>query len=362
MDFDYKKVSDRGAENKKVFTCTPVQFCFVGPRGVGKSSLLASMFHELEVEKQLDNFSIDLRTETGRCTRARLSVSKEKMLRMITKSEPYATAEAGVGLESDQEQHIFEFIGRNVVKDDTRIGRWFGKEMKEFRFPFRFVDMPGGWYQAERIDEETEKEVRDVLESSAVSFLTIDAPALMADDEICHRNNKVDTIQNWYENSLDVLSEQGHTVVLVVSRCERYRNDVPAMMSRLRSTYGVLIRKLKNAGIRVYATHVQTLGGMEFETYETVKCGNLEVERARFIRVGNYAPQNCATPLALALQHGLLLALQNMRKQKRHNKLVAWCAALGWNNIDLVIRAADGLVQALHTHVHAGETSTYEEL
>ena len=78
-------------------------------------------------------------------------------------------------------------------------------------------------------------------------------------------------------------------MVLVLSRCERYRADVPEMMSRLRSTYGVLIRKLKDAGMRVYATHVHTLGGMEFEEYETVTCGNAEEERARFIRVGNYA-------------------------------------------------------------------------
>ena len=362
MDFDYKKIRVNGAEQKAVFICSPVQFCFVGPRGVGKSSLLASMFHELEEVKQLDNFYIDLRSETGRRTRAKLTAAKENMLRMITKSEPYATAKQGVGLAGDEEQNEFEFIGRNALKDDTNAARWFGKEVTEFRFPFRFVDMPGAWYQAENINAATEQKGRTVLESSAVSFLAIDAPALMADADICHRNTKVDTIRSWYENSLDVLSERGHTVVLVLSRCERYRADVPEMMSRLRSTYGVLIRKLKDAGMRVYATHVHTLGGMEFEEYETVTCGNVEEERARFIRVGNYAPQNCATPLALALQHGLLLALQNMRKQKRHNKLIACCAALGWTNIDLVIQSADGLVQALHTHVHAGETSTYEEL
>lgn len=362
MEFDYEKISITGAEKKSVYRCTPMQFCFVGPRGVGKSSLLASMYHELEEVKQLDNFTIDLRTEVGRRTQARLAVAKGKMLRMITESSPYATAEPGIGLEADEELNIFEFEGRSVVADSGRLGRWLGKGEKEFRFPFRFVDMPGGWYQPERIDSEIEAEVRAVLEGSAVSFLTIDTPALMANAAICHRNNKVDTIKSWYESSLDCLSERGHTVVMVLSRCERYRADVPGMIARLRSTYSVLIRKLKAAGIQVYATYVQTLGGMEFETYETLQMGTEVVERARFIRVGDYAPCNCATPLALALRHGLLMALQRLRDKKSGNFLLAWGAALGWNNIDPAIRAAEGLVMALNTQVHAGENYTYEEL
>ncbi len=362
MDFDYKKIKNSHTVDKSVYVCTPIQFCFVGPRGVGKSSLLASMYHELETEKKLDNFYIDIRTETGRRTQARLAVAKEKMLRMITESAPYATAEPNLGLESDDELNIFEFVGRNAVEDHSFLGRRFGNKRKEFHFPFRFVDMPGGWYQTERIDDDTAAEVRGVLEASAVSFLTIDTPALMADASICHSNNKVDTIKSWYENSLDSLRERGHTVVLVLSRCERYRADIPGMMSRLRSTYAVLIRKLKAAQIRVYATYVQTLGGMEFETYERVQHGALEIERARFIRVGDYAPQNCSTPLALALQHGLLQALRNMQHKKSNNRLVAWCAALGWNNIDQAIQAAEGLVEALHSHVHTDEAYTYEEL
>ncbi len=361
-DLGYERKELPGVRGKAVYEFRPLQFCFVGPRGVGKSSLLASMYHELEEKRSIDNFYIDISTSTGRRTQVRLSNAKREMLSMLTESAPYATAALGLGLRGDaDEMSVYEFVGRSSVQDTSLSARLLGREQKEFRFPFRFIDMPGGWYRAERIDDETAARVKNTLEASDVSFLAIDTPALMESPALCMEYNHVDTIKAWYEASLDRLSEQQHTVVMVLSRCERYHNDKRAMYARLRSTYATLIRKLKNAGIKVYATYVQTLGGMEFETYETIQRGSLSLKVARFIKTGDYTPENCATPLLLALRHGLLRSLEQLNSKKAKNRLVAWSAALGWNNVDTALQAARGLIEVLDERVQNDQPS-YELL
>ena len=361
-DLGYEKKDLPGVQGKVVYEFRPLHYCFVGPRGVGKSSLLASMYHELEEKRHIDNFYIDISTGTGRRTQVRLANAKQEMLSMLTESAPYATAALGLGLRGDaDEMSVYEFVGRSTVQDTSLTARLLGRELKEFRFPFRFIDMPGGWYRAERIDDETTARVKNTLEASDVSFLAIDTPALMESPALCMEYNRVDTIKAWYEASLDRLSEQQHTVVMVLSRCERYCGDKRAMYDRLRSTYATLIRKLKNSGIKVYATYVQTLGGMEFETYETVQHGNLSLKVARFIKTGDYAPENCATPLLLALRHGLLRSLEQLHSKKENNRLVAWCAALGWNNVDAALQAARELIEVLDERVQTAQPS-YEQL
>lgn len=359
---DYERREGADTAGKTVYEFHPLQFCFVGPRGVGKSSLLASMYHEIEEMRQIDHFYIDLSTATGRRTRARLSKTRQEMLSMLTESAPYATAALGLGLRGDgDEMSVYEFVGSSCVLDSSLAARLLKRQQKEFRFPIRFVDMPGGWYNPDRIDADTAEQVRTTLENSAVSFLAIDTPALMESPALCHEYNCADTIKSWYETSLDHLAAHQHTVVMVLSRCERYCGSPQAMYDRLAETYATLIRKLRNAGIKVYATHVQTLGGMEFETYDTVQRGSCSMKVARFIKTGGYAPKNCAVPLLLALRHGLLLALERLRDKKARNLLLAWGAALGWNNVEQALQAARALVDNLDDRVQ-DENSSYKEL
>lgn len=359
---DYERREGADTAGNTVYEFRPLQFCFVGPRGVGKSSLLASMYHEIEEQRQIDHFYIDLGTATGRRTRARLSRARQEMLSMLTESAPYATAALGLGLRGDgDEMSVYEFMGRSTVQDTSLAARLLGRQQKEFRFPIRFVDMPGGWYRPEHIDDETAAQVRSTLEGSAVSFLAVDTPALMESPALCQEYNCADTIKAWYETSLDRLAAQQHTVVMVLSRCERYCGTPHAMYEQLTATYATLIRKLRNAGIKVYATHVQTLGGMEFETYDTMQRGDCRLKVARFIKTGEYAPRNCAVPLLLALRHGLLLSLERLKDKKAHNLLLAWGAALGWNNVDPALQAARTLVDNLDDRVH-DDNGGYKEL
>jgi hypothetical protein len=47
--------------------------------------------------------------------------------------------------------------------------------------------------------------------------------------------------------------------------------------------------------------------------------------------------------------------------KKADNRLVAWCAALGWNNVDTALQAAHGLIEVLDERVQTDQPS-YEQL
>ena len=360
---DYRRNPSLCTEERDVYDCQPVNFCFVGPRGVGKSSLLTSMYHELEERRSLELFRIDPTTDLGQRTRARLAEARRQMLAMLEESAPYTTAELGLGLSGDVDQSsIYEFTGTSRVHDHSLIGRWFGKSEKEFRFPFRFIDMPGGWYRRDKTEATTLARVKELLEQSVVSFLAIDTPALMTDDTLHREYNKVSAISSWYETSLEVLSRRQHVVVMVLSRCERYWSEKRRMIERLRISYGELIRKLKEVGVKVYVTYVKTLGGMEFETYETIQRGQLQVKVARFIRVGGYTPENCMAPLEIALRHGLLATLQRLATARSHNIFISLGAKLNLNNFNLAIQAAENLIEQLSSAASPNNEAPYIEL
>lgn len=355
MEYDFKplRISLPGTA---VLQCKPMlQFCFVGARGVGKSSILASMYHELE-EQHIDHYDM----ETGKTSES-LHKTKEDMLNMIRKTKLGETVREGVGIKNDMDRLEYNFTGSYTVEERGRIGRSFGKPKKEFRFPLQFIDMPGGWYYDSGGGEERKRNLDQTLLNSVVSFLAVDTPALMEGDAICHSINKVDVIRPWYENLRTQLAANGHAVVIVLTRCEHYWNNKNGMIQRLHMIYGSMIRKLKDAGVHVYVTYVKTLGGIEFERYNTREIGGETYYISQFFRSGNYRPENCATPLAIALRHGFLKALDAL--QRKHNtvfgKLWDWA---GGSNIPLAIEATEKLLQELETKLKAGTHESYLEL
>lgn len=110
MDFDYSKTSGK----KDSYVCTPQHFCFVGPHGVGKTSLLASMFHELTHKKLCDDFLIDTSTPNGRRTLKSLSAAKKAMLDMIYKTDgAYDTIDDGLGIRGAVRRTLLRIHGQN---------------------------------------------------------------------------------------------------------------------------------------------------------------------------------------------------------------------------------------------------------
>ncbi|MDO5473298.1 MAG: hypothetical protein Q4F35_08175 [Akkermansia sp.] len=291
---DIAQTDTKGYETEK-----PITFCFVGPRGVGKTSLLASMYYEIK-QSNVMSVKVDALTKIGERTQESLDESHKQMLNMIEKTPMKGSVDLrldGKGIVATQGENHYEFICEGTVEDTdlTRMSKY-----KRFRYRCKFIDMPGGWYKDVKIKDKAK--ALEYLKNSAVSFLAIDTPAIMEGDNKNKHSNSSEAIANCYDNVRDELAANKHTVIIVLSRCERYWNERERMLEQLDQYYGSLINRLKAAGVEVIVTWVKTLGGMEFLQFRK---NDDQGYTARFIRVGNYAPENCSTPLQLALSRGI---------------------------------------------------------
>lgn len=267
-----------------VYRFEPIKITFVGARGSGKTSLMTSMCHELE-DKGVSDFSVT--TDTSRI----LQEQYESMLEMIKKTKKLDIVEnSGIEPSTDCDKYTFE--GHQMMAE------------RHFIFPFEFTDMPGGWY-TDSTQSARDQEVSKMLLDSSASFLVVDAPALFNGGLIHEKMNKPKVIARWYRLNKGLLAERHHTVIFVLSRCERFISDITMrdkLFEKASKEYGSIIRELRATGVHVVCTWVQTLGGVQFYKYEK---GDDNVIHAQFIKTGEYDPQNCAMPLILALHHGM---------------------------------------------------------
>ena len=344
MIIEFHRRQDLDSDNTATYQSVPLPFCFVGPRGVGKTSLLASMYQEIK-NRGVEGVYIDLHSDVGERTSTLLNNSHLDMLDMIEDTEMYQIV-ANMGLRGNTEEKTFEFIGEKTIRD-TDILKC--TNYKRFRFVYQFTDMPGGWYTTH--DPKFKDQAKKQLEESFVSFLAIDTPALMRGDASNERSNCSTRIKEWYDNALNTLKNNHHTVIIVLSRCEKFWKQKNEMRERLEKVYGSLIKKLVGNGIAVYLTWIKTLGGVEFSHYEAINSGDGRDKVARFMRTGDYKPENCATPLQLALQHGMASAA--------HKIEVNFWDEIGIGIGELALKAAKTMADDLRNNLHAGEEGTY---
>ena len=126
------------------------------------------------------------------------------------------------------------------------------------------------------------------------------------------------------------------------------------MLNKLREHYEDFYNILKSKNIRVFVTWVKTLGGMEFSHYTKEDRNGETVDRAHFKRIGDYEPANCATPLQLALEHGLSQLSALIQPGVG--------SMLGFDNKGLAKQATEELASDLRKTLHAGNQGTYMEL
>lgn len=190
------------------------------------------------------------------------------------------------------------------------------------------------------------------LKNSAVSFLAIDTPAIMEGDKHNAHNNCTTPIAACYDMVRDELAANKHTVIIVLSRCEHYWNERERMLEQLNKHYGALVSRLKAAGVDIIVTWVKTLGGLEFLEYVSSEDG--ECNKAKFVRVGDYHPENCATPLQLALSHGM--------KRVRDSIKPGFGLYIGFDVKALAVNASLQIAEELRTQLHAGNENTFAYL
>lgn len=221
----------------------------LGPRGVGKTSLLASMWEQMEsvVSKthlQLTPDLSDAQTLHDKVVQLRKLFDKEGL-------QPDWSA----GISSTADWRAFDFgIGRRGKNASMRL---------------QFVDYPGGWINEEgRLHRPW---VQDLLARSDSILIPIDTPALMDRKGHWHvQRNQPDFIYQLIQASYEELTRP-RLVILCPIRCELYFKEAveKRLGERVQEGYELLLSHLANDTLRnlvaVVICPVQTVGEIVYE-------------------------------------------------------------------------------------------------
>ena len=286
-----------------------INIAMVGPRGVGKTSLLAAMYNELDDE--LSKIGCNLSLGAGATT---------KNITDRLKELKKAATSSGIKVQADE-----GVVGGGALiehKFDLDIGDGGAPEVT-----LRFLDMPGAWYTGEGSRKDLEDADRTLGESH-VSFLAVDATALMEAPskqtggmgKYHDHFNKPEAIRQAYKRALNNFGDD-HLVVITLIRAETYVKSgrINDLYKRLREAYGNLASCLQKNGkqIPVFGCYVETVGSLVFNSFiekEAEKDG-VVISEFRRIPGKGYAPSRCAIPLRLAVSKGLMEAVSHAGKK-----------------------------------------------
>ena len=228
-----------------------VRVSMLGPAGVGKTSLLATMYDQLEQVVAPSDLLVRPEADDAQILHGKVSDLKKLFATDGLKPDPSG------GIYASSNWRAFDF--------------WLGRRGHKPTLHLEFIDYPGNWIQKQG-HRETLEWVLDVLTGSQAILIPIDAPALMERNGIWHdERNQPGFIYNLVSQAYEDLSSP-RLVVLCPIRCERYMKR-PAyaaeLARRTHEGYQVLLDHLSNPElakwVSVVIAPVQTLGEIVFE-------------------------------------------------------------------------------------------------
>lgn len=251
----------------------------IGPRGVGKTSLLASLYDQFQAVCGEANLVMTADEDT----RGVLQHYREQL-------DGFASGRPGSARSS-------RGIEGNLAFREHRILLGTGGR-REPQIMLCFTDVPG-----EALIDGRMKELIEKVERSAVLFLAIDTPALMERDGRYHQEiNKPALVADFVR---EVAAKGGDLLVVMVPlKCEKYVHEDGGMRrvrARVQESYYDMIAQLggiEGGSTGVVLTPVQTVGSMVFKRFNTAG-----FEEFRLRRLGaTYAPVDTDQPLRWMLR------------------------------------------------------------
>lgn len=266
----------------------------MGARGVGKTSVLTSMYNNMDSAIAGTNLHIKASDET----RAILIKKHENLQAMFGKNtNPSDAVQSGIAGDKTVTTFSFEF----------------GLNVKNIAMDLEIKDFPGEYI---RTDSETVKKYID--ESNAI-IVAVDTPHLMeCGGKYNEVKNEVKLITNLFKTSLN--KDSGEKLIMFVPlKCEKYyhKHCMDAVGETIKEVYRdllVFLRDKNNVNgmegkFACVVAPILTVGEIEFSDFETDEDGTVS-EIAVYDRVfpkraiyvyskdfASYSPQFCEQPL-----------------------------------------------------------------
>lgn len=271
-----------------------LKITMLGPRGVGKTTLLTAMYDRFEATIGQTNLQLTPDSETAALLAERLAELKT----LLVNTKVTGGIEGTPKLDDPSAHPIFKF--------------GLGKKTKAPSLNLRFHDYPGGYIESSASPRQREY-VADLLSDSHVVVIAIDTPPMMEKngfyDETFNRPSQIKAIfANTYQN----LSSR-RLVLFAPVKCETYTatpDGARKLTQRVRESYTQTFDFFNNEELRPHIaaviTPVQTVGGVIFsQLQETGGSPHFLYRKTSFN--AHYSPRDSEQPLRYLLSFLLKL-------------------------------------------------------
>jgi len=300
-----------------------------GPRYVGKTSLLASMYYEYDREINQTSIQVTPENETASTINERLG--ELKALNDEFELDP-ELREGGIQANDLPRKFVFN-IGRRGESPKLKLTLW---------------DCPGNYLT---VKDDTEKEwkkfITDHLTESVAVLIAVDAPALMEANGKWHfMKNSPLAVKAWFQNIYGSLNTN-RLVIIAPIKCESYMKDEQSakkLLGRIKEEYKGLLQFFKSDNlaekVAVVVTPVQTVGNLFFSSIQVNNGAPNFIFKKPDIDA-DYAPQDNEQPLKYLLR----FLLKDYLKKRRFGRIADF-----FHNDDFLYQAVRDLAKDCKTN------------
>lgn len=229
-----------------------MEVCMMGPRAVGKTTILTSVFNETKTSIAQTKLKLVDRGDTGE----QLDDRYKQLMSVFENREDISTVGAGINATNFESKFQFSF---GIVGKDPKID-------------LNIADFPG-----EYIVNNSGK-VKDFIKKSNAVFIAIDTPHLIENNgEYNQIKNKISEITNFFKETIGEI-ETEKLVLLIPLKCEKYAHSgrMEEVLGNVEKSYKDLIDIFKsNPKICCAVTPIHTLGDVEFDKFSYSADGNV---------------------------------------------------------------------------------------
>ena len=256
----------------------------MGPRAVGKTSLMASIFSETRDTVAGAGIYFRPSIETSA-----VLISKKLQLQNIFSNRKSIQDKPQTGaIDATSEESTFSFE--------------MGKVGRAHTVNINIKDFPG-----EYLSSRPEKVEAFVIESNVI-MVAIDSPYLMEEDgKYNEMKNEVQLVTGFLKRNGDIIRDK--MILLVPLKSERYFHDnrLEELNQKVKSAYAELISLCREYNIACAVTPIQTLGHVEFDRFvdNNMALGGI-TKIAKYRLYGEnpkFAPMFCVQPLYYLLTY-----------------------------------------------------------
>lgn len=261
-----------------------IKATMLGPRAVGKTSVMASIFSD--TKEEIAGTRLYFRPQAS-CAGV-LNAKKLQLMDVINKRENLTDKPKTGAIEATSVVTSFDFE--------------MGIKGREKTVDISIKDFPG-----EYLDSHPE-DVSAYIAESHIVMIAIDTPYLMENGgQYNEEKNEVNHVVSFFKNHKESLTNK--FILLVPLKCEKYFHDqtIVTISEKVSKAYQDLITFSKENNIACAITPIQTLGGVEFDKFVDNNSGIGKLTKLSSYRFygekPEYQPMFCVQPLYYLLTY-----------------------------------------------------------